>query len=184
MTAERFLRLLQYLQGKLVPLIAVNKLKMKRTSVLILVILAFTSQAQNILHLEHDVELQVTIVEFALENHTIDTCFYDNRPYICKIDGLEWYGMDHGLELPKFDLKEIVFVRNEEKVNLDVSQMFNPAFSTSISERHFRAELINDDVQIYGWFSDGAGTYCAKWLVKDSDSKRILLSTSEEECFN
>ncbi len=182
MTAERFLRLLQYLQGKLVPLIVVNKLNMKRTSVFILVILAFTSQAQNILHLEHDVELQVTIVEFVLENHTIDTCFYDNRPYICKIDGVVWYGMDHGLELPKFELKELVFVRNEEKVNLDVSQMFNPAFSTTITERHFNARLINDDIQISGWFSDGAGSYCALWLVKEGVSARTYLSRTSEDC--
>lgn len=156
---------------------------MKITLLIAISFFVFTSRAQNILHLEHDVELQVTIVEFVSENRTIDTCYYANQPYICKIDGHELYGIDSGMELPKLELKEIVVLHEGEKTNLDVSQMFNPVFGTFISERHFDVQLINSEIQIYGWFSDGAGTYCAKWLVKNSTSTRILLSRSEEECF-
>lgn len=131
----------------------------------------------------HGVELIVTIEEFEPENHTIDTCHFQNQPYYCKIDGENWFGRDMGLELPSYELKEIVVVHKGMETALDVSQMFNPTFSLSISQRQFEVNVVNDELEVYAWFSDGAGTYCAKWLVRDGASKRTLLSNSEADCF-
>jgi hypothetical protein len=156
---------------------------MKVTFAILLTSLVWNTQAQNVLQFDNNIELNVSIAEFELKKHDIDTCYLQEQPYFCKIDGNEWYGADMGMELPRYELKEIVLIHEGKKINLDISKMFNPAFSTTISTRHFDVKLINDVIQIYGWFSDGAGTYCAKWLVKNNSSKRILLSKSETDCF-
>lgn len=156
---------------------------MKSILAIVLLTIACKTQAQNVLHFDHEIELYVSIEEFYLDIHTIDTCYFDNTPYVCKIDEKEWFGTDMGLELPKYVLEEIVVIHNGESINLDVTQMFNPVFSKTITERHFQVESESDRILIYGWFSDGAGTYCAKWLVKDGSSKRTLLSNSESDCF-
>lgn len=156
---------------------------MKSILALVLLIIACKTQAQNVLHFDNSLELHITIEEFNMDIHTVDTCYFDNTPYICKIDEMEWYGTDMGLELPKYQLEEVIVIHNGEKIKLDVTQMFNPVFSKTITERHFQIESVNGQFSIYGWFSDGAGTYCAKWLVKGGSSKRTLLSNSEADCF-
>lgn len=156
---------------------------MKITFAILLTSIAWNTEAQNVLQFDNNIELNISIVEFESEKHDIDTCNFQEQPYLCKIDGNEWYGSDMGMELPKYELKEVVLIHEGKKINLNVSKMFNPVFSTIISRRHFDVKLINGEIQIYGWFSDGAGTYCAKWLVKNDSSERILLSESETDCF-
>lgn len=144
---------------------------------------AFKTHAQSILQFDNGIVLEVTIKEFVAENHTLDTCYYKSQQYLCRIDGNEWFGMDHGMEIPTYELEEIVVIHKGEKTNLDVHQMYNPVLSTTISARHFTIKETNNQIEISAWFSDGAGTYCAKWLVEGGSSKRILLSSREEDCF-
>lgn len=156
---------------------------MKITFAIFLTILAWNTQAQNVLQFDNDIELHISIVEFETEKHDLDTCYFEEQSYFCKIDGNEWFGADMGMELPRYELKGIMVVHKDEKISLDVTQMFNPVFSTIISKRQFDVKLVNGEIQIYGWFSDGAGTYCAKWLIQDDSSERTLLSKSEADCF-
>jgi hypothetical protein len=156
---------------------------MKNTLVIVLITIAFNMKAQNILQFENNIKLKISIVEFDRDNHIVDTCYFENQPYYCKIDQMSWFGSDMGMELPKYELKEIVLLNNDEIIPLDVSKMFNPAFNTTISKGQFEVKLINNQIEIHGWFSDGAGTYCAEWLVINGTSNRTLLSNSETDCF-
>lgn len=137
----------------------------------------------SVLNFPNGIELHVTIDTFEVNKHQIDTCFSVNRPYICQIDKKAWFGMDMGLELPKFQLSKLVVLYKGKHITLEVSQMFNPVFDTRISEKHFKARVVNEQLEISGWFSDGAGTYCARWQIVDGTAKRTLLSSDEEKCF-
>ncbi len=137
------------------------------------------TQAQNILQFDNGIDLQITIVDFKAENHRIDTCLMKNQPYICTIDELNWYGMDLGMELPKYELKEVVVLFEGNTISLDVTQMYNPTFNEARLKRQFEVNIENGQIEINAWFSDGAGTYCAKWTIKNGSSKREIL----KDCF-
>lgn len=156
---------------------------MRSLLAILLLTISLKSQAQNVLQFDNSIDLHISIVNFQLENHNVDTCYCQNQPYFCKVDGMDWFGKDLGLELPKYELKEIIVIHKGEKIKLNVSQMYNPVFGLTISENHFKVKCINNQIHIYGWFADGAGTYCAKWIVKNGISNRVLLSKSEVDCF-
>lgn len=140
--------------------------------------------AQSELHFDDGIILRVEIDEFNYLDHYYDTCSPNETPYICRIDGEEWFGMDRGMELPKYQLKSLIFIDEDDTIFLDVSRMYNPTFYDGISNKHFLLEKSDDILEIFGWFSDGAGTYCAKWIISNSVAHRILLSNSEDDCFN
>jgi hypothetical protein len=150
---------------------------------IIVLILAHKAHAQNRLVFEDSMELLVEIVPFQTESHTIDTCTSSNRNTICFIDSRKPFGIDEGLILPSYEFKQLVFIQGRDTIPLTTSGMYNPVFSPIIDQRHFSIKRTAEGIRIHGWFSDGAGTYCATWIVVNGGAKRILLTNNEETCF-
>jgi len=156
---------------------------MKETLSILLILIVQNSVGQIKLQFENDLTLEVYMSEFDPNLHSIDSCWNGQRLYYCNIDHSPWFGCDIGLELPKFQLDSLIFSNSNVYVSLDVSSMYNPTFSGTIDKRHFEIRTYADEFEIRGWFSDGAGTYCARWIIRNGQQIRTLLSTDEEECF-
>lgn len=139
--------------------------------------------AQNHIALNEHIVLYYSVVPFETKHHEIELCYFQNQPYYCLIDGKEWFGSDMGTELPKYEIKELYIIQNGIKIDLDYSKMFNPVFDTVINEQHFSLEDLTDGILLKGWFSDGAGTYCVEWEIKNKIALRTLISNSESDCF-
>lgn len=155
-------------------------------SILLFLALVFQGiiYCQTTINFENDMKLEIVISKFDSKKSKIDTCHTKEMSYICLIDGLPWFGSDMALELPKYKVESIVFIHNENHVNLDVSGMFNPTFTGEIDRRHFEVNAFSDThFELSGWFSDGAGMYCVKWKITDNEQLRTLISSSEEDCF-
>lgn len=58
--------------------------------------------------------------------------------------------------------------------------MFNPNFISKLSIHQFKIEKEGNQYVLYGFFSDGAGTYTAHWKIVDAISIREVISNSEE----
>lgn len=157
---------------------------MKKILNIFLIMICVQSIAQVELHFENDVVLEVYISEFDANKHQIEKCEFSGIEYYCLIDKSPWFGSDIGMDLPKYQLDSIVFKYEDLKILLDVSGMFNPTFSGTIDERHFNIKTNGESFVINGWFSDGAGTYCSRWLLRNNSQIRTLLSNDEGECFN
>jgi hypothetical protein len=154
-------------------------------SILTILLILFVNQSigQIELQFDNDLTLKVYISKFDPKLHKIDSCKNGQALYYCTIDNAPWFGCDAGLELPKFQLDSLIFSNKNINVSLDVSSMYNPTFSGTIDNRHFEIIKYRDAYEIKGWFSDGAGTYCARWMIMNGKQIRTLLSTNEDECF-
>lgn len=157
---------------------------MRKTFMILILLIVRNSNGQVKLQFENEITLEVYISEFDSRNHKIDSCRNGQGFYYCNIDDSPWFGCDKGLELPIYQLDSLIFSNANVHVRLEVSSMYNPTFSGTIDKRHF--EIINymDENVLSGWFSDGAGTYCSRWVIRNGKQIRTLLSTDEEECFN
>ena len=130
---------------------------------------------------ENNIKLHWTIKIFNEKEHQIKICKNDfGVQYICAIDNAIWYGSDIGLEIPKNQLTNLVLEIGKKKIILDVSSMFNPNFSGKLSIHQFKIEKEGNQYVLYGFFSDGAGTYTAHWRIIDNISIREVISNSEE----
>lgn len=156
---------------------------MKGALTIILILIVRQSIGQIELLFEKDQTLKVYISEFDPKQHTIDSCTNSQILFYCTIDNAPWFGCDAGLELPIYQLDSLIFLNNNQEISLDVSSMYNPTYSGTIDNRHFEIITYRDAYEIKGWFSDGAGTYCARWMIMNGKSIRTLLSTDEDECF-
>ena len=101
--------------------------------------------------------------------------------YICKIDNEIWYGSDFRMDLPKNELKSLAVYVDGKYVKLDVSQMFNPNKNGELNRNQFKIQKKFDYYILYGFFSDGAGTYITKWKIKDGKSERYKISNDDED---
>lgn len=155
---------------------------MKKLLFILFCVLAVSSRAQSELRYENNLELKAYISEFNPRMHVIDTCISGVIQYYC-IDATPWFGSDLNLELPNYQLDSLLFSNGDFQVSLDVTSMYNPTYSGTIDKRHFEIIANGDTYTIRGWFSDGAGTYCARWLVRSGKQLRMLLSNDEAECF-
>ena len=60
---------------------------------------------------KNETELRWTIIDFNSSNHQIEYCEneYQDATYICSIDNKLWYGSDSRMDLPKNELKSLIF---------------------------------------------------------------------------
>ena len=125
----------------------------------------------------------IGIIEpFNIKKHKLDTCKDDNgNKYICKIDNKAWFGLDQGLELPETQLRSLQLKIQNTIVHLDVTGMYNPTFSPGLSKDQFKIKKTGTGYILYSFFSDGGGTYTVHWKITNNTSKRILISTNEED---
>ncbi len=119
---------------------------------------------------------------FNVSEHKIDTCDTGlGWLTICRIDGKPWFGCDAGLDLPKYELSSLILEIENRSIELNVSQMYEPAYMGILQKDHFRISKTKDGLILDGHFSDGAGTYRAQWKIRNGNSKRTLLTKEESE---
>lgn len=131
--------------------------------------------------LTSEIKLTWSIKAFNKELHKIEFCESTDAKYICKIDDEDWFGSDFKMDYPKNKLENLTIKLNECDVKLDVSKMFNPNYSGELNKDQFKLENKNGNYILYGFFSDGAGTYTANWKIKGCKSERSELSQDEKD---
>lgn len=101
---------------------------------------------------------------------------------ICLINGKPWFGTDNNIEYPKYELAELVVITPDGEILLDVSGMFNPNIHhADLRQTQFRLKKTEKGHELTGLFSDGVGTYMAKWLIIKTSSIRLKLSNDEQD---
>jgi hypothetical protein len=133
------------------------------------------------IELASEIRLDWSIKDFNKELHKIEFCESIDAKYICKIDNEDWFGSDFKMDYPKNKLENLTVKINECYVKLDVSKMFNPNYDGKLNKNQFKLIKQNDIYILYGFFSDGAGTYTTNWKIKDCKSKRSELSQDEKD---
>ena len=141
----------------------------------------FKKSKSGIIDLADEINLRWRIKNFISENHKIEYCENQDAKYICKIDNNDWYGSDFRMDLPKNELKSLAIYIDEKYINLDVSQMFNPNNRGELEKNQFKIKKVNDLYILYGYFSDGAGTYTTSWKIRNGKSERNKISNNEED---
>ena len=148
---------------------------MKNILILLTFFTGFSGAAQTILKFENDIELHIVIHPFDPQRHQIDTCYFEDHTYICRIDNSNWFGGDHGTELPKYELVEIMLYQNNKEISLDVSQMFNPTFSTRIPKSISEFKIVGFDAS-GNLLLKGKGK-CIFWNPKTNEiEKEVIVS--------
>jgi len=129
------------------------------------------------------INLRWEIINFKSQNHHIEYCenTHQDARYICSIDHKEWFGSDFKMDLPKYELKSLTIYINGNSIRLEVSQMFNPNNSGELNKDQFKIKKYKDFYILYGFFSDGAGTYTAHWKIQNGKSERIIISNEDED---
>jgi len=113
------------------------------------------------LRLGEGISLSMTIGTFDPGAHKITKCKILDWEGICLIDGKPVFGTDW--ELPKNQLICAVFRVGSESIDLDVSCMYNPWFGSPRAEG-FSSSKVEGGYIVRGSFSDGAGSYCSRYL--------------------
>ncbi len=131
--------------------------------------------------LAKNIELVAVIEKFDSTKHHYDTCITDFEwKTICLIDGQIWFGNDQGLDLPKNKLLKLTIVINGTSIPLETHGMYNINYgSLTIREKQFKLTKTNVGFMLYGFFSDGAGTYTAHWQIIKNKANRNVLSNDE-----
>ncbi len=141
----------------------------------------FKNSKSGKIDLTNEINLRWTVKDFSSENHKIEYCENQDAKYICKIDNNDWYGSDFKMDLPKNELKSLTIYVDDKYIKLDVSQMFNPNNSGELDKNQFKIKKEKDFYILYGFFSDGAGTYTTSWKIKNGKSERNKISNDEED---
>lgn len=129
------------------------------------------------------VTLTGTIENFDASRHKYDTCnSIDGWKSICLIDGKLWFGSDAGLKLPRNQLTRLSIAIGEQVIELEVTGMYNPSIENELSANQFKFEFQEVGHMLYGYFSDGAGTYTAHWKIVNGKSIRQVI-TNDERAF-
>jgi hypothetical protein len=113
--------------------------------------------------------------------YNYDTCITDfGWKAICLIVNEMWFGADQGLDLPKNKLLKLTIVINGISISLETNGMYNINWgSLTIREKQFKLTKTNVGFILYGFFSDGAGTYTAHWQIIKNKANRNVLSNDE-----
>lgn len=143
----------------------------------------FKNMKSGTINFENNINLRWTIKDFDSKNHQIEYCEneYQDATYICNIDNEPWYGSDFRMDLPKNELKSLVISIGEKYIELDVSQMFNPNLNWALIKEQFKIEKKSDYYMLYGYFSDGAGTYTTYWKIQNGTSERGKISKDDQD---
>ena len=154
--------------------------------VLILIVLTFSiqfygQQKTGYIKLAKNITLNWTIKRFEKNKHAFEYCENAGNKYLCKIDGRKWYGSDWGMEFPRNELTKLTIQINGRNIKLNTNQMFNPNYCGSLYERQFKLKKTDNSYMLYGFFSDGAGTYTVYWKIYGKQSKRIKISNNEKD---
>lgn len=127
--------------------------------------------------------LNTQVEPFNAGQHKYDTCDMGQEwKTICLIDGKIWFGTDQGLDIPRNQLTKMTIKISGKEVGLDVSGMYNPSFTGQLTKNQFKLKSIGEEYTLYGYFSDGAGTYTAHWTVIKGKSIRQII-TKDERAF-
>ena len=127
--------------------------------------------------LEKNASLTWTTKAFKDLEHKIEVCDSEfDWKFICKIDGKPWFGADMGMEKPKDQLTKLTLKIENRFIELEVSGMFNAGY---LSKHQFSFRKEGSFYKLYAFFSDGAGSYTAHWLIVDGSSIREVLSNDE-----
>ncbi|QBN19372.1 hypothetical protein [Flavobacterium nackdongense] len=130
--------------------------------------------------LSKNVTLEWITEKFNPEKHKIETCETGfGGKFICKIDNEIWLGSDTGMENPRNQLKKLILTINSKSVELDIKNMFNPSFDGGLSMNQFLLKKEGVFYRLYGFFSDGAGTYTVHWRILGKSSIREVISNDE-----
>lgn len=124
----------------------------------------------------HDVELTGRVMDFDTLQHSIQRCRSDHGwDFICTIDGRPFFGLDAGNDLPRNEFVFLYLTLDGQRVDLDVSGMFNPCWDGVIAQGMFDWHFIEKGYLLRGYFSDGAGSYIAEWTITVGSSMRTQI---------
>jgi hypothetical protein len=144
----------------------------------------FSQPTTSTIEFDNDIILTGTVEPFIQSKHKYDTCDSGlDWKTICLIDGQIWYGNDLGLTIPKNQLTRLTLRINRNDINLDVSGMFNPNFGGRLTKEQFKLKTTEDGYILYGYFSDGAGTYTTNWRIVKNKSIRQTISRDERDFY-
>jgi len=148
-------------------------------------IISFQLDAQinmSTINLGGGITLTSSIEKFDSSRHIFDTCgMRTQQPTICLIDGRIWFGADEGMELPRTQLRRLTLTINGSAIALDISGMYNPSGGNTLKKDHFKIQKEGQSYLLYGFFSDGAGTYTALWKIVKNRSIRLKISNDEAD---
>lgn len=139
------------------------------------------AQNRGKIELKQNIHLHWEIAKFDKSQHTFSYCVKNNFKSLCKIDNQEWFGSDIGIKLPTNVLNKLIIEIDKVKIKLDTSKMYNPNFYGSLSSQQFNLKKNKGNYILYGYFSDGAGSYTAHWQIHNGKAGRILISNNEED---
>ncbi len=159
-----------------------RKMKIKLTFLLFFSLIFLIRSQNNAgrITLSKGVTLEWITEKFNPEKHKIETCETGfGGKFICKIDNEIWLGSDSRVENPRNQLKKLILTINSKSVELDIKNMFNPSFDGGLSANQFLLKKEGVFYRLYGFFSDGAGTYTVHWIILEKSSKREVISNDE-----
>jgi hypothetical protein len=106
--------------------------------------------------------------------------YYDSK-YPFSIDGIPIFGTDG--EMPKYQLIKATLSMGNILYDLQIDNMYNPWFGDTPNNNLFKLTIDGTQIHLRGFFSDGAGSYAAEWLMIGRSSIRTIL-TNEEWIFD
>lgn len=116
--------------------------------------------------------------DFVAESHSLQ---YDENGYLFAINNCPVFGVDG--EVPRYVLTKLTLVIGQKKIDLDVSEMYNPWFGKAPWSEMFQCKFEGNNIRFQGFFSDGAGAYGAEWLIVSSASRRTIITNDEAILF-
>jgi hypothetical protein len=150
--------------------------------IILLLVCEICFAQKNVSTVEVGEQIIVTanINSFDSTKHAYDTCDTGfGWKAICLIDGKPWFGSDAGMSLPRNQIiKMSIKIKNKE-VPLDVTGMFNANWNNELRKEQFKIQKTEVGYLLSAYFSDGAGTYGAKWLIIKNTSIRTIISNEE-----
>ena len=168
-----------------IPLYPIFKKMKTLINILLIVIITGQINAQkttSTIEMGKQIYLTGTIETFDSSKHTFDICDTGlGWKSICLIDDNPWFGCDAGMDIPKNQLTKLILTIKGEKIDLDVSGMFNPNWNNELRNNQFKLDSAEVGYYLTGMFSDGAGTYTAKWIIIKDKGLRTKISNDETD---
>ena len=143
---------------------------------MLLPLLAVASEFQRSasLHLRPEITIELRASQFDPSQHKVTTT---NSGAVRLIDGKQFFGTDGSL--PRTQLDSATHIVEGTKMPLDVGQMYDPWFAVPAPES-FSVTRYEGGWVLTALFSDGAGTYLARWRILNGTSLREVISDDED----
>ena len=127
-----------------------------------------------IISINDTISLKLERTKFEPKGSKLD--YYKNN-FLYSINGRPIFGTDG--DIPKYILKAATLKVGMTNYNLQINDMYNPWFGEKPNEQFFTFEKEGPEMRLRGYFSDGAGSYGAEWLIVGLISVRTVLSKDE-----